>query len=192
MITVIDKNCFFDFNETMQIIYQHKYQIMPWKNGQGSTAQIDVEGNGWWRLSAAKVNTSSSFSNFAGYDRLLCIWTGQGLLLNNHLLQPDEVYRFCGEDQIFCQNLSEVVVDLGFIFQREFVTASMSITSYGQSAHLETVADVTYMFCLQGEFMANQNLIHAGDTIKFETKELLNLQLKSASVKLAVIEVYLI
>ncbi len=48
------------------------------------------------------------------------------------------------------------------------------------------------MFCLQGEFTANQNLIHTGDTIKLEAKELLNLQLKSASVKLAVIEVYLI
>lgn len=192
MISVIDKNCFFDFNESMQIIHQHKYQIMPWKNGQGSTAQIDVAINGWWRLSAATVNTSSSFSNFNGYDRLLCIWIGQGLLLNDHLLQSDEVYRFCGEDQILCQNVGEVVVDLGFIFQREFVTASMSITSYMQSAHIETVAYVTYMFCLQGEFMANQNLIHTGDTIKLEAKELLNLQLKSASVKLAVIEVYLI
>lgn len=61
------------------------YQQMPWKNGQGSTTQLlsdpTVDGSFNWRLSIAEVSQSGPFSNFSGYDRIITLINGNGMVL---------------------------------------------------------------------------------------------------------------
>jgi len=54
----------------------------PWKNGGGSTTQLALEGDDdrWlWRLSAADVERSGPFSDFAGYERTIMLLEGDGM-----------------------------------------------------------------------------------------------------------------
>ena len=50
------------------------FKVMPWKNGKGSTTElyrIDVGAEMAFRVSTAKIEHSSPFSDFSGYDRTL-------------------------------------------------------------------------------------------------------------------------
>lgn len=94
----------------MQLIKSCEYKVMPWKNGQGTTSQIAMHPKNLWRLSAATISQPDPFSEYKNCWRLLCLWKGDGLLLNNIKLNPNEVYRFDGEDPILCKNLSPEVV----------------------------------------------------------------------------------
>ena len=60
---------------------------MPWKNGQGETAEVAVapEGAGLsafdWRVSMASVTADGAFSAFPGVDRTLSVLSGAGIRL---------------------------------------------------------------------------------------------------------------
>ena len=105
-------------------LYKFKdYQIMPWKNGRGVTAQIAVqkdpdqpEKDFLWRLSAATVSQDNLFSSFPGLERLLVVWKGQGLWLNDRFLEPFKVLLFSGNSQVNCRLVGDEVIDLGLIY----------------------------------------------------------------------------
>jgi environmental stress-induced protein Ves len=72
---------------------------MQWKNRLGETAEIEIfpetsdfsNGDFVWRLSSAQIKSANQFSNFEGYDRILFVCQGEGLLINDfklELLQP--------------------------------------------------------------------------------------------------------
>jgi environmental stress-induced protein Ves len=75
---------------------------MPWKNGLGRTEQIEIfpeksifPGEDFlWRISSAKVQGASPFSQFPGCDRWLMVLGGQGLLLDGAPLFPEEPIHF--------------------------------------------------------------------------------------------------
>jgi hypothetical protein len=62
------------------------YPRMPWKNGGGSTEEITrdagegLEGFGW-RLSIADIGESGGFSTFEGYQRVITVLQGAGMVL---------------------------------------------------------------------------------------------------------------
>lgn len=99
----------------------------------GETAEIDRvpagEGAYLWRLSQAWVRCESPFSRFPGYDRWLAVWQGEGLLLNDRALPPLAPWRFKGEDEIQCRPVGGEVVDVGLIFDRARVDATMSVVA---------------------------------------------------------------
>jgi environmental stress-induced protein Ves len=78
----------------MKLIRFSEFQTMPWKNGLGSTKEIEIfpagsqmsDGSFLWRLSSATVAANSSFSQFQGYDRWLTVLSGKGLWLNQNYL----------------------------------------------------------------------------------------------------------
>src|SRR5262249_37619839 len=55
------------------LIRAAEYPVQPWKNGQGTTREIAVDGEVpfRWRLSWAHIGGGGPFSEYPGYDRIL-------------------------------------------------------------------------------------------------------------------------
>ena len=74
------------------------YVRMPWKNGGGSTEEITrdagtgLDGFGW-RLSIADIGESGGFSTFAGYQRVITVIKGAGLVLTVDGVNSAGCYR---------------------------------------------------------------------------------------------------
>ncbi len=69
-----------------QVMAPDQFVITPWKNGQGSTAQLAINAGGTvdsfdWRISIADVVSDGDYSSFAGYTRYLTMIEGNGTLL---------------------------------------------------------------------------------------------------------------
>ena len=83
---------------------------MPWKNRQGTTAQILISPPGStldkldfdYRLSSAPIKEAGSFSRFPGYQRILLPVSGAGFVLNGHPYATFEAAHFSGEDETRC------------------------------------------------------------------------------------------
>lgn len=89
------------------------YRHVPWKNGGGVTIDIAAEyepgadPGGWqgviWRLSRTRIEQPGPFSDLSGYDRLLAVIDGAGLMLHPKDREPIDVgkplhaVRFAGE-----------------------------------------------------------------------------------------------
>jgi environmental stress-induced protein Ves len=125
---------------------------MPWKNGMGSTLEIDLAENKVWRLSAATVHQPCLFSDYPGFDRLLTVWKGEGLLLNEFLMKKNEVFSFSGEEKIYCKNLNDEVTDLGFVFKRDRICSQMVTKSFTGEITLTVSQGIHFIFCLEGHF----------------------------------------
>jgi|GEM_PF-391666 len=169
-----------------KLINNSQYQMMPWKNGLGSTAQIDIfpEGSPFpgddflWRVSSATVGTSSPFSNFPGCDRLLVVWRGAGLFLNDEKLAPMEPLRFSGETPINCRLVNGEVIDLGVIYRRDKVKADLTVQQLeaGKSSKLFLDSGTHYLFCAAGTFSSLGNSVETGDTLRIQGAGELELQ----------------
>jgi len=86
-------------------------RAVPWKNGGGTTRELALwpedarfeRGDYEWRLSAARVEVSGAFSAFAGFERILTVTEGAGLILVHDDAAPRarlrrlEPYRFSGD-----------------------------------------------------------------------------------------------
>lgn len=89
------------------------YRHVPWKNGGGVTTDIageyqpGAEPGGWdgmvWRLSRTRIEAPGPFSDLPGYDRLLAVIDGRGLVLHPKgrppldVRTPFQAVRFAGE-----------------------------------------------------------------------------------------------
>lgn len=89
------------------------YRHVPWKNGGGVTIDIaaeyapGAEPGGWqgviWRLSRTRIEQPGPFSDLSGYDRLLAVIDGGGLVLHPKdrpaidVRAPLRAARFAGE-----------------------------------------------------------------------------------------------
>jgi environmental stress-induced protein Ves len=92
------------------------YRRTPWKNGGGMTIDIadayapGAEPGGWsgmlWRLGRTRIVEPGPFSDLSGYDRILTVIGGRGLVLEIaggealDVREPFRPIRFTGEDRI--------------------------------------------------------------------------------------------
>lgn len=162
----------------LKVLTNTDYAVMPWKNGLGTTTQIEInplgstfpEDDFLWRVSSATVRTSNPFSKFPGYDRLLAVWQGCGLRLNGKNLTPSNVVRFSGEEFIQGDLIDGEVLDLGVIFHRDFIQAEMTYASTlaGQSLELYLNHDVHFIFCAQGSFCTEGHTVKEGECLRVE------------------------
>jgi len=163
-----------------QILKQH-YLLMPWKNGQGSTAQIRIfpqnasfqsksdSEDFLWRLSSATVKENGPFSVFPGCNRLLVVLSGKGLKLNNSELLPMRPLEFSGEFQIHGELIGGEVVDLGLIYRRGKVRAQMDVLEkLPETLKLESSVKTHFLFCISGGFEAQGLKIEAGDSLQIQ------------------------
>lgn len=110
----------------MQVLRAVNYPRMPWKNGGGSTEEIardageGLEGFGW-RLSIADIAESGGFSSFAGYQRIITVLQGDGMVLQvdgeaSRALLPFDAFMFSGESQVSCRLLGGPIRDFNLIY----------------------------------------------------------------------------
>ncbi|MBV2168422.1 MAG: HutD family protein [Bdellovibrio sp.] len=159
------------------------YRIMPWKNGLGSTAQIDIFPEGvsfpgedfLWRVSSATIASAAPFSRFDGCHRILVVWRGAGLRLNGQELKPHIPYFFAGETPIDCELLDGEVIDLGVIYRRQQVEADMVVGSLaaGDVTQLQfEKSSIYYLFCAEGRLVLNKNwTLEDGETLQIQKCE---------------------
>ena len=175
----------------MKLIKQSDYKVMPWKNGKGITAEIAKfpeasafpDGDFVWRLSSAKVDSSDPFSRFPNCDRLLVVWKGQGLLLNEVPLLPEQPHLFNGEDSIYARLLNGPVVDVGLIYRRDKVSAQMTTERLSGGEKIEKVNRGTLIiFCAEGCLQAGDLVLHTGDSLCVDDAEHVLLKAAETSV----------
>jgi uncharacterized protein len=136
-----------------------QYKKMPWKNGVGETEEIAVSplgasidsANLIWRLSSATISANAPFSAFPGYNRLLSLVQGKGLLLQSGekstLLMPGDIYSFSGEEEIKASLTQGMVRDLGLIYQRgKIKKAEMRVLDFKKAARSFTLSANTALF----------------------------------------------
>jgi environmental stress-induced protein Ves len=111
---------------TLEILRAAQYPRMPWKNGGGSTEEITrdagtgLDGFGW-RVSIADIGQSGGFSSFPGYQRVITVLQGDGMILNvdgkpSRALLPYEALAFSGDSQVDCELLGGGIRDFNLIY----------------------------------------------------------------------------
>jgi environmental stress-induced protein Ves len=163
----------------MTLIKPSAYKIMPWKNGLGITSEIEIypksasfsNSDFLWRLSSAQICSTNEFSYFEGYDRILMVCVGDGLMLNNIRLNPLVPYKFQGEQLIKCNLTANEVIDLGLIYKREMFTADMTVKIFSSEDNPQTIffnGGLNFLFCVKGSFIANNQIIEPMDCLKIQ------------------------
>ncbi|WP_172795320.1 HutD/Ves family protein [Bdellovibrio bacteriovorus] len=161
----------------MKMLRKADYEIMPWKNGIGVTSQIDIypdsaqfpDGDFLWRLSSATVSASAPFSKFDNCDRLLAVWKGKGMKLNDHDLPPLTPYKFSGDSAMEGVLKDGEVMDLGIIYRRGKVSVDMTSEEFTKEVVAMTLAPgFHYFFCVSGSMAVGQNLLEEGDTVRVD------------------------
>lgn len=124
---------------------------VPWKNGRGVTLELALAPEGAtfergdfdWRISRAAVDEDGAFSCFPGYDRLLVVTRGAGLVLDHDdgasrcRLRALEPHRFSGDWTTRAALVAGPVRDFNVVFRRDAVDASIEVLRLGRRRALE-------------------------------------------------------
>ena len=148
------------------IIRSRSLKKTSWKNGGGLTTEITRSGGDdfSWRVSFAEIAKDSAFSAFAGYDRALVIWKGNGIRLGGVDHLPFEPFYFSGDLVQESQLIEGPVVDLGVIYRRAEWRADMRvITSVADVIRGET----NLLFVTNGELEVGHERLVPQDTFVF-------------------------
>jgi len=103
----------------------------PWKNGRGVTEELAIwperasleRGDFAWRISRARVVENGAFSSFPGFERILVVSEGAGLVLEHGSsaprarVRPLEPYRFDGAWPTTAELVSGPVADFGLLVE---------------------------------------------------------------------------
>lgn len=147
---------------------------MPWKNRQGTTAQILISPKGAsldkldfdYRLSSAPIKTAGPFSQFPGYQRILLPVSGAGFVLNGHPYATFEAAHFSGDDETHCELLKKEVTDLGLIYHPERISANVRVLNVPFPLTLTLEADKTYLcHLLSGELTVAGQAVGINETL---------------------------
>ena len=110
----------------LKVLRAADYPRMPWKNGGGSTEEITrdagtgLDGFGW-RLSIADIGESGGFSTFNGYQRIITVLQGAGMVLTvdgqaTRPLRPLDPFAFSGASEVACTLLEGAIRDFNLIY----------------------------------------------------------------------------
>lgn len=142
---------------------------VPWKNGRGETLELALHppeasferGDFEWRISRARVEENGPFSNFAGFERILVVVEGDGLLLTHGDAAPRarlrklEPYRFAGEWPTTGELVGGPIADFNVITRRADVRAEVTTLKLGRRGARETLSTRhTFVHVLAGALFA--------------------------------------
>jgi environmental stress-induced protein Ves len=161
------------------------YRHTPWKNGGGVTVDIadayaaGVEPGAWsgmlWRFGHTRIVTSGPFSDLAGYDRILTVIGGRGLLLaiaGGATLDVREAFRpvrFRGEDRIVSRLEAGPVKVLNLLADRTRHAIDVAILSGGDAHALDHTINIAYA-------IENSAVALDGTTLPLEGDEALRVE----------------
>ncbi len=102
-----------------------------WLNGLGTTSEITKDtsdGDYAWRISLAAIARDSTFSTFAGMQRIITVFGGSGVRLRtgeqgSRELRAFDVHRFDGAVETRCELRADPVRALNLIYRAERITA---------------------------------------------------------------------
>ncbi len=130
----------------IQLIPKEKYLLMPWKNGKGTTSQIQiwppessfVDSSFVWRLSSAAMSEDGDFSVFSGYERLLFLISGAGLKVGERsLTQIGQAISFSGDKLVAGKLAHGAILDLNLIYRPDLAAVEHSLV---KTAEVSSVA----------------------------------------------------
>ncbi len=169
------------------LIEPARYRVMPWRNGQGSTAEIAIEpgeaGRFRWRLSLADVAQSGPFSDFAGYERIIALASGAGMRLEIAGRAPaildtgSEPYAFPGEATAQCTLLAGPVRNLNLIYDRAACRGTLAALRFAGAPLRPTLAtSIALLHAAQGalevEVASGERLVlPEGATLRIDEPE---------------------
>ena len=131
----------------------------PWKNGGGSTRTLAVQppdaalDDFVWRVSLAEVSSPGEFSLFPGIDRIILLWSGNGLVLRAAdwtltLQQPLQPFCFKGEDKMVCDLISGATTDLNIMIRRDIADATVCVAH--EAVTIASPAETSIVLCARG------------------------------------------
>jgi cation diffusion facilitator family transporter len=118
------------------------YRTLPWKNGGGTTTEIAVfpasaglsETPFIWRISIAEVEKDGPFSAYPGYERIIMLVNGPGMVLDRgstsppiELKRPLEPKSFAGEEAVTARLVDGPCRDFNLMVRREDANGSLSV-----------------------------------------------------------------
>ena len=163
------------------VIRPDDHALVPWKNGQGVTREIAVEhrpdGGFLWRLSIASVDRTGAFSDFTGYQRIIMLLDGDGMILDfgEHgravLSRPFEPVPFDGGWTTLATLLGGPLTDFNVMTAQDIVTAEVNVLRGGEgSLGLVHTEGVTFFHVLEGAYDATgyslDTTLVAGETLR--------------------------
>jgi environmental stress-induced protein Ves len=118
---------------------------VPWRNGRGVTEELLLwppgasfeRGDFAWRLSRAAVDEAGPFSAFPGFERILVVTAGAGLLLDHGAaapparVEPLQPYRFSGDWPTVAALVRGPVADFNVLARRGAVRADAEVLRIG-------------------------------------------------------------
>ncbi|EIK96835.1 histidine utilization protein [Pseudomonas sp. M47T1] len=165
------------------------YPRMPWKNGGGSTEEITrdggdgLEGFGW-RLSIADIGQSGGFSSFAGYQRVITVLQGTGMVLtvdgtDSRELQPFDAFAFQGDSATACTLVGGAIRDFNLIYSPALYRARLQWLDAPQ--RLFTAARTVLVFSVADTLTVKANtsaqILGLYDCLQIETDGLVELNI---------------
>ena len=135
------------------------YRRTPWKNRGGVTVDIDdayrtgTKPGDWdgvlWRLGRTEIVAPGPFSDLTGYDRILTVIGGRGLVLDVaggpalDVREPFRPVRFRGEDRIMSRLEAGPVAVLNLIADRTHVI-DVGTLAEGDTRPLGALINIVY------------------------------------------------
>jgi uncharacterized protein len=172
---------------TFQLIKQGQFRQLPWKNGQGFTAEIAIEpsdansasGEFLWRLSRARIEQSSAFSLFPEHDRKLVILSGAGVMLMREsqpatVLHPFIVFSFPGDQKLECELLDGAVSDFN-VFTKKGECAAEVFSKKGAEISWRPRGQWNFAYAVSGDFQIGTHLLGEGDALLVTGEEVTEL-----------------
>lgn len=139
------------------------YPQMPWKNGAGTTTEIARDHGAehtmfGWRLSVADVNASGGFSDFSGYQRIITVLQGEGMVLTVDAqptppLRVFEPFAFDGASSVFCELQEGAIRDFNLIYAPQQYAARLQWFTDDQPVNFYTPADMVLVFSASPQLM---------------------------------------
>ena len=145
----------------MRIRRASDYKVMTWKNGGGSTTEVEVWPAGAtldgfdWRLSMARIEADGPFSSFPGIDRTLTLLDGGRVDLEVEgkpvALTPDRpTLRFAGEDNVTSTIPAGPIIDFNVMTRRARCRHAFHRFDIAGSHSMTRKAGTTILFLARG------------------------------------------
>ena len=143
------------------------YTSMPWKNGGGSTQEITRDtGHALdefgWRLSIADIDAAGGFSTFAGYQRIITVLQGAGMILDvdgvpSRPLLPSDPFAFSGDSSVDCTLLDGPIRDFNLIYAPQRYSARLQWIDVRQPQRLFSSAHTLVLFSMAEQVAISVN-----------------------------------
>ena len=130
---------------TVEHLSRDDVRRVPWKNGRGTTEELAIapagaafeRGDFAWRISKARIEAPGPFSCFPGYERILVVTAGDGLVLTHGddasraRVRPFEPYLFPGDWSTRAELVRGPVRDFNVLVRRDEWSASVEVLRLG-------------------------------------------------------------